>query len=451
MGIYRKRRYIGYAIATIVIFALPFVQINGNQVFLLSFDRLQLHLLGVVFDMQELYILPFLLILLFVGIFLLTTMMGRVWCGWACPHTIFRVIFRDLIETKLLRLRKSIDNKQNRPNLTTPAHKAKKALALAIWLLLSLIATANLLWYFVPPSDFFAYLAQWREHLVLCAFWGALTAFLTLEIAFVAENFCIYICPYCRVQSVLYDNETKTVIYNTARGSSVYDESGNALQKSQITGECVACEKCVRVCPTHIDIRKGLQLECINCLECADACASVMGKLQKSSLIAWSSTNALARDKNGGKVRLLRAKTASYIAVLCVVVGVAFALSTGKESMLLNINRTAESYKILENGAVENHYTMLFQNTDSRAHTYYFKILDNEKISIKKPAEPFKIGAGQKAKKRVFLVANENPAQNSSDSNAPKDAIIPIKIMAYSTDDAQIHIVKESIFVYPRQ
>ena len=160
MGHYKKKRYILYLITTIIIMTLPFIKINGNQIFLLSFDKLQLHLLGVVFDMQELYIMPFLLITLFVGIFFLTTLSGRVWCGWACPHTIFRGIYRDFIETKLLKLRRSTENKQQVIDLSSGSAKAKKALALIIWWVLSIIAASNFLWYFVPPSDFFAYLGK---------------------------------------------------------------------------------------------------------------------------------------------------------------------------------------------------------------------------------------------------------------------------------------------------
>lgn len=438
---YRKKRYCAYLLTTIIVMILPFITLGGNHIFLLSFDKLQLHILGVSFDMQELYVMPFLLIMLFVGIFLLTTMLGRAWCGWVCPHTIFRAIYRDLLETKLFKLLRSVDNKQQKADLSTLSAKLKKAGAIFIWFILSLIAASNFLWYFVPPSDFFAYLADWQNHLVLLTFLVAITAFLTLEIVFVAENFCIYICPYCRVQSVLYDNDTKTIIYDNARGGSIY-KNGAVLKKAEIEGECVACDKCIRVCPTHIDIRKGLQLECINCLECADACSSIMDKLGKKTLISWSSLNSLTQNL---KVRYFRGKTLGYIAVLAIVLFVATTLGAGKSSMLLNINRTAESYKILENGAVENHYTMLFQNTSNTAHTYYFKVLGSEAIKIKRPLEPFKIEPHQSTKRRVFLLTEQNLAKSDK-----KDTIIPIKIMAYALDDENISVVKESIFVYPK-
>ena len=112
---YRKKRYFVYAIVSIISLVMPFIQVNGNQLFLLSFDKKQFHLMGTAFDMQELYLMPFLLMLLFIGIFAITSIGGRAWCGWACPQTIFRVIYRDLIESTLLKLRR-IKNKQTITN-----------------------------------------------------------------------------------------------------------------------------------------------------------------------------------------------------------------------------------------------------------------------------------------------------------------------------------------------
>lgn len=439
---FRMKRYILYIIMTILILSIPFIKINGNQIFLLSFDKLQLHLFGTIFNMQELYVMPFLLIMLFVGIFLLTSLAGRAWCGWACPHTIFRVIYRDLIETKLLRLRRSIDNKQINPNLKPIKNKLKKLIAILLWFILSIIIASNFLFYFVPPDDFFTYMADYQNHMVLFGFLAAITIFLTLEIIFVGETFCVYICPYCRVQSVLYDNDTKTIIYNTKRGSNVYVD-GKLLDKKEIKGECLACNKCVRVCPTHIDIRKGLQLECINCLECADACSSIMDKFNKESLVSWSSKNAI---DNNSKVKYFRGKTIGYIITIVIVIGIAISLSEGKSSMLLNINRNAESYKILDNGEIENHYMMMFQNTDNKPHTYYFKITNNNDILIRKPSEPFIIKPGEKLRKIVYLYTQKNLSKNNGD-----DTIIPITITAYATDDKNIHITEESIFVYPQR
>jgi cytochrome c oxidase accessory protein FixG len=157
---YSVKRYWAYLIATIVGISIPWITINGNHLFLLSFDRKKLHLAGTVFDMQELYLMPFLLMLLFLGIFAVTAVGGRAWCGWACPQTIFRVIYRDLIETKILGLRKRISNKQKEPDMSKAENKVKKVVAILMWSVLSLLAAANFMWYFVPPEDFFAYMAD---------------------------------------------------------------------------------------------------------------------------------------------------------------------------------------------------------------------------------------------------------------------------------------------------
>ena len=175
---YRIKRYIVYGVATLFLLIFPFIQINGNQLFLLSFDHKQLHLMGVVFDMQELYLMPFLLILMFVGIFFMTTLAGRIWCGWACPQTIFRVLYRDLLQTKIFGLRKKISNKQEKMDLSTFGDKIKAVLAFLIMATLCLVAAANLMFFFTPPSDFFAYMSDPLNHRILLGFWLGFGLFL---------------------------------------------------------------------------------------------------------------------------------------------------------------------------------------------------------------------------------------------------------------------------------
>ncbi len=445
---YRYKRYYTFAIATVFALVIPWIRINGAHFFLLNFDHKQIHLFFTKFDMQELYVMPFLLIFGFLGVFFMTTLGGRVWCGWLCPQTIFRVIYRDLIQTKLLGIRKSIQNKQKEPE----GQKAKKAVALLIWVVLAIIAASDFMWFIVPPEDFFNYLKDPAEHTVMLTTMLVIVSFLIYDIVKLKEDFCIYVCPYARVQSVMYDEETIQTIYNTDRGGLVYSEDQekklvNSLKELKAVdpdAECTMCDSCVRVCPTHIDIKRGMQLECINCLECADACTKVMGALGKPSLITWTSYSAVKEHR---KPKFLRFRTIAYgIALTAALTGI-LVMGSKKEHMLLNINRTTQLYKIKDNGKrVNNAYIFLFQNTERKDHTYYFEVEGQPDIKIARPAKPFKLNAGKKIQKVVVLYTTKVLVKNDK-----KDTPIPITIKAYAVDDPKkIVVERHTTFVYPR-
>jgi len=455
---WRFKRYFVYALITMLLF-IPFVEINGNHLFLLSFDKLQLHLAFVKFDMQELYLMPFLLMIMFLGIFGMTVMGGRVFCGWLCPQTIFRVLYRDLIETKLLRMRKRIRNKQEEPDMSKMENKVKKTLAIIIWTGIAFIVAADFLWYFVPPEDFFLYLQNPTEHWTL--FGGVITiaAFLVYDIVFLKENFCIYVCPYSRIQSVLYDEHTVMALYNPHRGGDIYNEhqekvftQQKELQAFEPSAECTTCESCVSVCPTHIDIRKGLQLECINCLECVDACTAVMGKLGKPYLITWSSDYEIIDQK--GKTQYFRPKILAYMGLLVIISIILGMMGSTKEHMLLNINKETRLYSIekLEDGkvAVDNAYVFLIQNTEQNKMKFFFEVIPPKgmegKIFIHKPAKPLMVVPGVKKQKIVVLRTTDILADDHR-----KDTIIPIVIRAYAVGhEDKIVVYRDSTFIFPK-
>jgi cytochrome c oxidase accessory protein FixG len=450
---YRIKRYWAYVIATVIALVMPFITIGGNHLFLLSFDQKKLHLAGVAFDMQELYLMPFLLMLLFLGIFAVTAVGGRAWCGWACPQTIFRVIYRDGIETKLLGLRKRIKNKQKDPDMSKMENKVKSVIAVLLWSILAFVAAADFMWFFVPPEDFFTYLANPMEHMTLVGMLVGIALFIIIDVVFIKENFCIYICPYSRVQSVLYDDDTIMAVYDPIRGGDIYQGHGyerekkfekqKELLKVDTSAECTTCESCVTVCPTHIDIRKGLQLECINCLECVDACTTVMGALGKPSLVQWSSEKETLRHE--GKTNYFRGKVIAYFTVLSIVLIALFVMGSKKEHMLLDINKSPRLYKVLDNGVVQNDYIFMFANTDRKAHTYFFEIVDNDKIKIKRPSEAFKVSSGKKKKKVVVLEISEPFLKDTH-----KDTPIPVHIRAFAVDDKEkIIIDRQAVFMYP--
>lgn len=445
---YRIKRYWVYITATLVALITPFIQIGGNQIFLLSFDRKQLHLMGVAFDMQELYMMPFLLMFLFLGIFAATAIGGRAWCGWSCPQTIFRVIYRDLIETKILGLRR-IKNKQKEPDWKKPKNAMKRVVAILIWASIALVAAADFMWYFIPPADFFNYLQNPMDHTILLGFIIGIAAFLVYDVVFLQENFCVYVCPYSRVQSVLYDDDTIQAIYSTKRGGNIYNEDKEKIIFKQKdlpneSDECTACQSCVTVCPTHIDIRKGAQLECINCLECVDACTSVMGKLGKESLVQWSSTNEIAKDK---KTKFIRGKTIMYFAALLIIIGMLFVMGGTKEYMLLNVNKGTQLYKIRDHGEVANTYKLLFQNTQKEDYTYNIEIIGEykDKMQIKR-FTPFSLSHNKMVNKIIQLSTTERLS-----THADKDTTHKVMLKAYAVENPEkVFVIREISFTYPR-
>ena len=456
---WRIKRYYVYFIATVFILVLPWITVDGNHFFLLSFDKLKLHLAFIQFDMQELYLMPFLLMFMFLTVFGMTVMGGRVFCGWVCPQTAFRAIYRDLIETTILGMRKNIKNKQKEPDMSLTKNKVKQAIGIIIAFFAGHLAAANLLWFFVPPEDFFAYLADYENHWGLIGIMSGTALFLVYDIVFLKEDFCAYICPYSRIQSVLYDEHTVMSLYNTNRGGHIYDENHEKqyskqkdLQADESNAECTTCEACVTICPTHIDIRKGLQLECINCLECVDACTTVMGKLGKPSLVTWSSEYEVIDKK--GKTQFFRGKILGYLGVLVGLMIILALMGSEKENMLLNINKEGRLYstKVMPDGKVrvDNAYVFLLQNTQNEKMDFYFDVIPPEgmegKIEIAKPTKKFSATPGVKKKKVVILRTTETLVNDER-----KDTIIPITIKAYAIGhEENIVVYRDAVFIFPR-
>ncbi|AXX85837.1 cytochrome c oxidase accessory protein [Malaciobacter marinus] len=441
---YAKKRYLNFFAITIFTLVLPFITINGNHMLLLSFDRMEFHFLGFAFEMQELYIMPFLLMILFIGIFATTAIGGRIWCGWACPQTIFRVIYRDLIESKIFNLRR-IKNKVKDVDYSKTENKIKKILSISLFGILSLIIATNFMWYFIPPEDFFRYMQEPKDHVFMVMFIVTVALFLVYDIVFTKEHFCTYVCPYSRIQSVLYDDNTIQAIYNTNRGGEIYKNGEKTIFKAkqlQEHEECTACEACVKICPTGIDIRKGLQVECINCLECVDACTSVMGKLGKKTLVDWGSTNEVINDK---KTNYFSIRNIMYY----VAIGICFVLlvisASKKEYFLLNVNKTTKLYNIKEDGHVTNNYLLTIQNRDKKAYTFDIKILDNKNFTLKR-FKPFKLGIDKRVKKVLILETKKRLFLSDK-----KDTPIDVKIVMFAKENPKEVFKEQTIsFIYPR-
>lgn len=442
--LFYKLRFKVFVLIAIFTLIVPFLKINGNQLLMMSFLHMEFHLLGISFDMQELYLIPLILIMFFVFLFTVTSLGGRMWCGWGCPQTMFRTLYRDLIQGALLGLRKR--HLKTKPlKLKKWSEKLKYVIGLLLFAPLMFVASANMLWFFVEPFEFIDLLLNHTEdHIFLFGFWIGISLFLIFDITFLAERFCQYICPYARIQSVLFDADTPVAIYDKTRGdnSDGSRSSKNLQGVRDNSGDCTGCMACVRVCPANIDIRDGLQLACVACLECSDACKPVMEREGKENLVRWTSEKVL----EGHKLNLLRPRIWVYAVIFVIVGSILIYSGNNRETVLVNVNRTTQLYVVKNDGKiVENHYVLLLTNIDDKPHTYSLSTMELEGVQLKRPKTPFTIRPGGRLRK-VVVISTEKMLVNDSSRNTS----IPYKIKTVAVDEPdRVFSIKPAIFIFP--
>jgi cytochrome c oxidase accessory protein FixG len=304
-----RRRVVAYFLMGLFL-TLPWVRMGGEPVIKLDIPRRSFHLFGHVFNGQDGFLLFFVLTGIGFTLISVSAMFGRLWCGWACPQTVW-------LEGLYRRIERAIDGPANeRRALEDAPWSAKKVgkrtAKWGLWLAVSLFLGHTFVAYFVGAYELVGYLTEGpAEH--MGAFVGAmgLTAAMMFDMAWFREQTCIVLCPYGRLQSVLTDEDTLVIGYDTNRG----EPRGKASDPNN--GACVDCRRCVQVCPTGIDIRNGLQLDCIGCGQCADACDTVMVKIgRKKGLVRTDSLRGLRDEKR----RFLRPRLVGY--AVAGVVGV---------------------------------------------------------------------------------------------------------------------------------
>ncbi len=307
-GRFTKARQYSALLLIVVYAALPWISINGYPAVFLDTDAMRFHFFGITFVSQDLWLAFFLISGLGFGLFYITALFGRIWCGWACPQTVF-------LEHVYRRIERWIEGEAvARRRLDVAAWNVlkiwKRALKHALYIFIS-VAVAHLfmayflslpqLWNMMRESP----LENWGAFLFVSIFSGILY----FNFAWFREQLCIVICPYGRLQSVLIDDHSTVIGYDEKRG----EPRGKPNQEG--VGDCIDCHRCVQVCPTGIDIRQGLQMECIGCAACIDACDTIMDKLNRPrGLVRYDSQEGLA----GRPTRLIRPRIVLYSVLLLI-------------------------------------------------------------------------------------------------------------------------------------
>lgn len=360
-------------------FTLPWINWSQQQAVLFDLTARQFHLFTLTFFPQDLWLLGWLLIIAAFALFTVTTLVGRLWCGFTCPQTVWTAIFMwmEQIAEGPRHVRMRLDN------APWTFEKLRKRLAKhGLWLGWAALTGLTFVGYFTPIRGLITNLLQFQAS-DWAVFWIVFFSAATyVNAGWLREQVCIYMCPYARFQAAMFDKDTLVVSYDTARGEprGARKRNPSGEQHASHLGDCINCELCVQVCPVGIDIRDGLQYQCIGCAHCIDACDAVMAKMNyPTGLVRYTTERALS----GSKTQWLRPRAVGYASVLLVMTA-AFSLAIfSRNALELDIlrERGQLSHVSADNQTI-NHYRLRVLNKTQHSQTYTIRAISDAPIHI---------------------------------------------------------------------
>jgi len=393
VGRFTKLRRIVVSSLMIVLFSLPWLSVGGQQAVLLDIPHRKFTFFGETFWATDTIYLMMLFGIAALSLFCFTALFGRVWCGWACPQTVFlEFLFRPLealIEGSGPRRRRLDEGPWSLEKVL------RKGLKYLVFTVCAWFLASTLIAYFVGRTPLLRMMSDlpWQNPGPFAAT-ALVTALLLFQFGWFREQFCTVLCPYARFQSVLLDSNSIVIGYDTARGE--------VRGKASDSGDCVDCGLCVRVCPTGIDIRNGLQLECIQCASCIDACNSVMKKLERpANLIRYDTENSLL----GRPSKFLRPRVLVYAAIIGAYITAfcgSLAFRSDSEFQIMRATGVMP-YRLTENGKVANPFNIHFTNKGTTEQRYSVEASDPS-VELILPGSPFPVRAGTEREIPLFIV-----------------------------------------------
>ena len=431
-GLFNNWRWAMVFLTQALFYGLCWIDWSGRQSVLFHLVERKFYIFGFVFWPQDAIYLAVLLVISAYSLFLVTAIGGRLFCGYACPQTVYTEIFM-WIERKFEGDRPARMKLDAQP--MNPRKLRLKIAKHAAWLIVALWTGVTFVGYFTPIKELIASilafsLGSWEIFWIL--FYAA---FLYMMAGFMREQVCKYMCPYARFQGVMFDPDTLIITYDTGRGELRGPRKKNVDVKAAGLGDCIDCGICVQVCPTGIDIRNGLQYECIACGACIDACDTVMDKVgYPRGLIRYSTENAMSKHYAPRDIlgHLARPRTILYTSVLLAIVAATVWSLAVRIPLKVDILRDRTTlYREGDDGRIENIYTFHIINTDESAHRYALEVsgVDGIQISgdqiVEVPAT---------ANKKILIVASVEDGAASQGSHP-----IFFNIRAMGNDKIAVH------------